>query len=54
MAKSNQTKKKNNGNGVRVPVSREMIIKVVLYSAAAPFFVSMVLVWWGLRLRKSE
>jgi 2-polyprenyl-6-methoxyphenol hydroxylase-like FAD-dependent oxidoreductase len=33
---------------------QEMSIKVVLYSAAAPFFVSMRLVLWGLRLEKSE
>jgi len=30
---------------------QETLIKVVLYSAAAPFFVSMSLVFWGLRLR---
>jgi len=30
---------------------QEMVIKVVLYSAAAPFFVSMALVLLGLRLR---
>jgi hydroxylaminobenzene mutase len=29
---------------------QEVIIKVVLYSAAAPFFVSMALILWGLRI----
>ena len=29
---------------------QETIIKVVLYSAAAPFFVSMALILWGLRM----
>jgi hypothetical protein len=31
-----------------------MIIKVVLYSAAAPFFISMALVLWGLHINKAE
>ena len=31
---------------------QEMMIKVLLYSAAAPFFVSMAFVLWGLRLRE--
>jgi len=30
--------------------AQEAVIKVVLYSAAAPFFVSMGLVLWGLRV----
>jgi (hydroxyamino)benzene mutase len=29
---------------------QEAIIKVILYSAAPPFFVSMVLILWGLRM----
>ena len=33
---------------------QEMIIKVVLYSAAAPFFISMALVLWGLHINKAE
>jgi (hydroxyamino)benzene mutase len=33
---------------------QEMIIKVVLYSAAAPFFIAMALVLWGLHINKAE
>jgi len=33
---------------------QEVIIKVVLYSAAAPFFISMALVLWGLRIKLVE
>jgi len=29
---------------------QEAIIKIVLYSAAAPFFISMALILWGLRI----
>jgi hydroxylaminobenzene mutase len=29
---------------------QEAIIKIVLYSAALPFFVSMALILWGLRI----
>ena len=33
----------------RGSAQQETVIKVILYSAAAPFFVSMALILWGLR-----
>jgi len=33
---------------------QEAIIKIVLYSAALPFFISMALILWGLRIADAE
>jgi hydroxylaminobenzene mutase len=33
---------------------QEAIIKIVLYSAALPFFVSMALILWGLRIKDED